>query len=68
MQRLAESLAEQGFRPLAISLEHGGRAGLLTGDHRDPFDRILAAQSLMENIPIVTNDAALIAFGVGVLW
>lgn len=40
----------------------GGRA------HRDPFDRLLAAQALSEGIAIVTRDAALAAYGVTSLW
>lgn len=43
-------------------LEVGGRA------HRDPFDRLLAAQALSEHIPIVTRDPALAAYGVTSLW
>ena len=66
--RLADSLAEQNFTPLAISIEHGRLGGLLPGQHRDPFDRILAAQALLEDLPLVTNDAAFASFGVKVLW
>jgi PIN domain nuclease of toxin-antitoxin system len=66
--RLAESLAEQSFKPLAIAIEHGRLGGLLPGDHRDPFDRILAAQALLEDMPLVTNDAAFVGFGVKRLW
>ena len=66
--RLAESLAEQNFTPLGISMEHGRLGGLLPGPHRDPFDRILAAQALLEDLPLVTNDAAFASFGVKVLW
>ena len=66
--RLAESLVEQEFRPLPISIEHGRLGGLLPGAHRDPFDRLLAAQSLSENLPLVTGDPAFKAFGVAVVW
>jgi PIN domain nuclease of toxin-antitoxin system len=66
--RLAESLAEQNFKPLAIAVEHGRLGGLLPGQHRDPFDRVLAAQALIEDLPIVTNDAAFAGFGVKTLW
>jgi PIN domain nuclease of toxin-antitoxin system len=68
MHRFAESLAEQDFKPLAISLEHGRLGGLLPGQHRDPFDRILAAQALLENLQLVTIDPAFAGFGVKVLW
>jgi len=66
--RLLESLAEQDFKPLAIGLEHGRLGGLLPGAHRDPFDRLLAAQALLEDMALVTNDPAFTAFGVKVLW
>jgi PIN domain nuclease of toxin-antitoxin system len=66
--RLAECLAEQEFRSLPISIEHGRAAGLLPGDHRDPFDRMLAAQALLEDLPVVTNDPALRGLGVKVVW
>jgi PIN domain nuclease of toxin-antitoxin system len=66
--RLSESLAEQSFKPLSISLEHGRLGGLLPGEHRDPFDRILAAQALLEDLTLVTVDPAFGHFGVKVLW
>jgi PIN domain nuclease of toxin-antitoxin system len=66
--RLAESLAEQNFKNLPISLEHGRLGGLLPGAHRDPFDRVLAAQALLDDLVLVTNDAAFSTFGVKTLW
>jgi PIN domain nuclease of toxin-antitoxin system len=63
----AAVLAE-GFELLAISAQHASRGGLLEGVHRDPFDRLLAAQSLIEGIPIVTNDPAFAVFGAEVVW
>ena len=41
-----KGLALDRFRELAISSRHAARAGLLAGEHRDPFDRMLAVQSL----------------------
>jgi PIN domain nuclease of toxin-antitoxin system len=41
---------------------------LYAGAHRDPFDRLIAAQSLLENIPVVTNDPGVAGFGVAVVW
>ncbi len=64
----AATLSEQGFVPLAISLEHGRLSGLLPGDNRDPFDRIIAAQSLLERMPVITADKALAALGIEVVW
>jgi PIN domain nuclease of toxin-antitoxin system len=66
--RLPEILAEQGFRALAIGVEHGRLGGLLPGEHRDPFDRILAAQALIEDMTLITADRVFPTFGVKVLW
>ncbi|HWG20599.1 MAG TPA: type II toxin-antitoxin system VapC family toxin [Terracidiphilus sp.] len=57
-----------GYLLLPISVEHALRAGRLTGDHKDPFDRMLAAQAIHEDLPIVSNDAQLDAFGVRRTW
>ena len=46
-----------GAEELPITSRHGLVAGQLPWGHRDPFDRILAAQSITENIPLVTADA-----------
>jgi PIN domain nuclease of toxin-antitoxin system len=43
-------------------------AGTLAGPHRDPFDRMLAAQALCENLEIVTGDEAIGALGARCLW
>jgi PIN domain nuclease of toxin-antitoxin system len=53
---------------LAITAEHGIRAGLLPGPHKDPFDRILIAQSQAEDIPIISNDVVFDNYRVRRLW
>ena len=53
---------------LPVSVEHAARAGLLPGPHKDPFDRMLIAQAQAENVPIVSNDAALDAYGIRRIW
>jgi PIN domain nuclease of toxin-antitoxin system len=58
----------EGFYHLYVRDDHGIRAGLLAGVHGDPFDRTIAAQSLIENLPVVTNDPAFAAFGCQVIW
>jgi PIN domain nuclease of toxin-antitoxin system len=58
----------EGFQLLPISAEHGIRAGLLPGPHKDPFDRMLIAQSQTENMPIISNEAVFEAYGVRRLW
>jgi PIN domain nuclease of toxin-antitoxin system len=56
------------FTPLPISVEHGRLAGRLPGDHKYSFDRMLAAQALVESVPLATDDPAFAAFGVDVRW
>jgi PIN domain nuclease of toxin-antitoxin system len=57
-----------GLTELPITVAHAARAGSLPGSHRDPFDRMLAAQSLLERLPIVGCDKQLEAFGVELVW
>ena len=67
-RRIPEVVAEQGFLVLPVSLEHGQRAGWLPGPHRDPFDRMLAAQAQAQGLPIATIDPQFERFGVEVVW
>lgn len=54
---------------LPVTAEHGVRAGLLDWTHRDPFDRILAAQAVSQDLTLVTRDRAMSsAPGVILLW
>jgi PIN domain nuclease of toxin-antitoxin system len=61
-------LARERIEILAVTADHGIRAGLLPGPHQDPFDRMLIAQAILENIPIVSNDRALDGYGARRLW
>jgi PIN domain nuclease of toxin-antitoxin system len=56
------------FSGLPITLKMATRAGSLPGPHKDPFDRLLVAQALAENIPIVSNDRALDGYGLTRIW
>ena len=47
---------EEGFVPLSISLRHATLAGGLRIAHKDPFDRFLVAQSLVEGVALVSNE------------
>ena len=58
----------EGFTTLDITVNHGIRAGLLPGPHKDPFDRMLIAQAQAENLPIATNERIFEAYGVRRLW
>jgi PIN domain nuclease of toxin-antitoxin system len=68
VQDFVADLAAQRIQILEISAEHGIRAGLLPGPHKDPFDRMLIAQALAEDVPIISNDRALDGYGVRRLW
>jgi PIN domain nuclease of toxin-antitoxin system len=57
-----------GYVLLSISTEHALRAGRLPADHKDPFDRMLAAQAIDEDLPLISNDQQLDAFGVRREW
>jgi PIN domain nuclease of toxin-antitoxin system len=61
-------LERERFETLAVSAEHGIRAGLLPGPHKDPFDRMLIAQALAENLVIVSNDVVFDGYGVKRAW
>ncbi|MDE0239108.1 MAG: type II toxin-antitoxin system VapC family toxin [bacterium] len=58
----------QGFSELAIGVADAERAGRLPGPHRDPFDRMLAAQALTREFPVVSVDPVFDGFGVIRLW
>jgi len=65
---ITDTMAENAFQPLPISLEHARLAGFLPMRHRDPFDRVLAAQSEIEGMPLITADPIFQTFGTQVLW
>lgn len=64
----AAIIAEQGFSELPVSIRHGQVAGSLPALHPDPFDRMLAAQALVGDLAIVSNETAFDAYGVTRLW
>ncbi|MGO9742006.1 MAG: type II toxin-antitoxin system VapC family toxin [Roseiarcus sp.] len=61
-------LSDQNFMGLPISIRHGQAGGALPGPHRDPFDRMLIAQAITENLVLVSNELAFDAYGVRRLW
>lgn len=63
-----QELATDSFGSLPVSLLHGLRAGDYGTAHSDPFDRILAAQSELEDVALVTRDPALATFPCKTLW
>ena len=65
---LAAVLVAQGFTPLPIRFVHGQMAGSMPGAHKDPFDRMLMAQSLLDEMVLVSNEQVFDDFGVRRLW
>ena len=64
-----EHLARLGAGDLPVTSRHALLAGRLEWGHRDPFDRMLAAQSILEGVPLVTSDRVFSTLpGVNVLW
>ena len=61
-------LQADGFEPLPIALSHGVRAGAYSQPHRDPVDRILAAQAELERLVLLTADSQLSTFPCRTLW
>lgn len=57
-----------GFTELPITIAHAQKAGAFPQPHRDPFDRMLAAQSLLEGVPVVSRDELLDMFGTSRVW
>jgi PIN domain nuclease of toxin-antitoxin system len=61
-------LQADGFEALPISLAHGLRAGGYSQPHRDPFDRMLAAQAELDRLVLLTADPQLSTFPCQTLW
>jgi PIN domain nuclease of toxin-antitoxin system len=64
---LPHRLIDLGVRPLALEWEHARVAGDLPRLHRDPFDRMLIAQAIVEHLTIVTRDADIPRYPVPVI-
>jgi PIN domain nuclease of toxin-antitoxin system len=64
----SQTLQDSGYQELQISVQHSHRAALLPRHHRDPWDRLLVAQALTEDLTLVTGDANIAAYGVPTLW
>lgn len=66
-----DSRFEEGlgaFKPLPIGFDHTEAIRTLPHHHRDPFDRMLIAQALVEGLTLVTHDRRLEAYRIPILW
>jgi len=59
---------EQGFLELPVTVRHGQTAGALPGPHKDPFDRMLIAQAIAEDLVLISNEKLFDSYGVKRLW
>jgi PIN domain nuclease of toxin-antitoxin system len=56
------------LKPLPITLEHARVAGSLASPHKDPFDRMLAAQASLDGLTLLTLDPTFRTLGCETLW
>lgn len=61
-------IAALGWSELALTNAHAVAAGQLTVSHKDPFDRLIAAQAITEGLTVATLDPAIAALGAKVVW
>jgi PIN domain nuclease of toxin-antitoxin system len=61
-------VTEAGYKLVPITVDDALSAGRMAGAHRDPWDRMIAAQALALGIPVISIDPKLDAFGVRRLW
>ncbi len=65
---LAVEIERNGFLELPLRLAHSLHIATLPGVHRDPFDRLLVAQAVHEDLPVVTSDVAFTHYPITVIW
>ena len=67
-QWMEKAIADLCLVVLPITLDHVDQQTRLPWHHKDPFDRLLAAQALVEGIPLISADAIFDQYGVNRLW
>jgi PIN domain nuclease of toxin-antitoxin system len=65
---VTDQIARNGFEPLPITLAHALHVWTLPDHHRDPFDRMLIAQSQLTGLPLITDDPLIRRYGVDCRW
>jgi PIN domain nuclease of toxin-antitoxin system len=63
-----QGIAGNGFSVLPVELRHAAALSTLPFHHRDPFDRMLVAQAIVEGVPLVSCDAPLDAYAIQRIW
>jgi PIN domain nuclease of toxin-antitoxin system len=65
---LGREIARNNFELLPIELDHATMVEGLAAHHKDPFDRLLVAQAMIERLPIVSGDVVFDQYGISRLW
>lgn len=66
--RVRDIISDYGFTELPITIHHTEQVGALPTLHRDPFDRLLVAQALCEDLVLVTADKSIARYPVPIAW
>ena len=67
-QRYAGFVKRLGVKEISIRVPHARLAGQFNLEHKDPFDRLLAAQALLEGVPLVSKDTVFDLFPITRVW
>jgi len=67
-QWMTKALTDLGAAIVPVDVEYADRQAGLPFHHRDPFDRLLVAQALVESVPLVSGDAQFDLYGVMRIW
>ncbi len=67
-ETIEAGVEQSGFQKLPILFSHAEAAGSLPAHHQDPFDRMLVAQAIVENLTLVTHDRRMARYSVPILW
>ena len=65
---IPDRMASQHIQPLAVLISHALHVHRLPEIHQDPFDRLLIAQSQLEDLPILTADSTIAKYEINVIW
>jgi PIN domain nuclease of toxin-antitoxin system len=65
---VADAVVQSGFIELAIQFSHAAAVELLPQHHTDPFDRMIAAQSKVEKLVLITHDRHFEPYGLPIIW
>ena len=67
-QLFPSQLDENDIKVLPIEIEHLSTLQTLSLHHRDPFDRLIIAQSIVENLPVISSDSSFQMYPIKVIW